>query len=179
MIDSKKSFFEEFKPTIWFLGKFIGFYFIGSLLYGVYITSYEPEADPVTNVVTRHSSWVLNILGWHSIALNYEGKPTTALEYHGRGIVSVYEGCNGLNVMIVFLSFIVAFGPVNKKAAWFAPVSLAIIYITNLARIVFLFFVVLYFPRYTYYLHKYFFTAFIYLVVLLLWLWWVKKYGKK
>lgn len=179
-MDSVKKFrFEEFRPTIYFLGKFIGIYFAGSLLYGLYITSYEPDVDPVTSMVTRQSAWVLSTLGWESKAQDFSGKPTTFVEWHGKRIVSVYEGCNGLNVVIVFISFIIAFGPVNKTAAWFTAMSLLIIHITNLARIGFLFFVVLYFPRYSYFMHKYFFTACIYLVVLLLWLWWVRKYGKR
>ncbi|MBL7863229.1 MAG: exosortase family protein XrtF [Cyclobacteriaceae bacterium] len=165
---------NEFKPTIWFLGKFITFYIVGSIVYGLYITYYEPEADPVTHLVTVQSSWLLNLAGWDTLALNFSGEPTTYIQWKGRGIVSVYEGCNSLNVMIIFLSFMFSFGPYSKKLLWYSALSLGIIYMVNLMRIIFLFFVVLYIPDYTYYLHKYFFTAFIYLSVLALWIWWVR-----
>jgi len=170
----ENSALKEFKPTIWFLGKFFGLYILGSLIYGLYITSFEPEVDPITNAVTHHSSWVLNLMGWESSALDFRGKPTTYIQWQGKGIVSVYEGCNGLNVMIIFLSFILAFGPLDRRLGAFIPFALVVIYLANLARIIFLFIVVLHLPRYTYFLHKYIFTASIYLVVLVLWLFWVK-----
>lgn len=170
---------REFKPTVWFLVKFIACYVAGSIVYALYITAFEPESDPVTYMVTVHSSWLLNLAGWDSVALNYPGEPTTYIKWNGRGVVSVYEGCNSLNVMIIFLSFVLSFGPLIKRTIWFSLLSLGIIYIVNLLRIIFLFFVVLYIPDYTYYLHKYFFTAFIYLAVLALWILWVRMNEKR
>lgn len=167
----------EFRPTILFLLKFVGFYVVGSLFYGLYITAFEPGVDPVTNLITRQSSFVLNLIGWETHPIDLTGKPTTYIEWNGKGIVSVYEGCNGLNVIIVFLSFVAAFGPFNKKLIVYLPISLTVIYLANIARIVLLFFVVIYFQSYTYFAHKYFFTASIYLVVLLLWFWWIRKNG--
>lgn len=174
MNQDRKSLLKEFKPTIYFLTKFITLYVVSSLVYGIYITSYEPEVDPFTKLITNQASAVLNIFGWETIPVDYPNKPTTYIRWQGRGIVSVYEGCNSLNVIIVFLSFIAAFGPLNKKLFAYLPISLTLIYLANLTRIVLLFFVVIYFQAYTYFAHKYFFTASIYLVVLVLWFWWLR-----
>jgi hypothetical protein len=32
-------------------------------------------------------------------------------------------------------------------------------------------------PRYLYFTHKYFFTAILYVVVFVLWIWWVRRYA--
>jgi len=169
---------KEFKPTIFFLVRFLGFYIAGNLLYGLYITSYEPKPDPVTQWVTHQSSWVLTQMGWSTETVHHRMRPTTSVLYQSKAIVSVYEGCNGLNVMIIFSAFLVALGPIKKTLYWFLPAGLMIIHISNLLRIVFLFWVTLYLPDFLYFTHKYLFTAFIYLIVFVMWFVWVKKYTK-
>jgi exosortase family protein XrtF len=166
---------REFRPTILFLLKFLGLYLIGNLVYGIYITSYEPRPDPITQWVTDQTAEIVSLLGWSSETVNYKHTPTVSIVHEGKSIVSVYEGCNGVNVMIIFLVFLISFGPWSKKMYWFVPLGLVIIHLVNLLRIGLLFFVSIQFPRHLYFMHKYFFTAFIYRVVLVLWFWWVKK----
>jgi exosortase family protein XrtF len=165
---------KEFKPTIIFLTKFIGLYFALSLVYGFYIRSYDHKPDAATLWITNQSSQLITLAGWKTQTWNHPKKPTTSIAYKGNGIVSVYEGCNGINVAIIFLSFLLSFGPVGKRLAWFAPVGLILIHIVNLGRIIGLFFVVLYMPSAVYFSHKYLFTAIIYAVVFILWLIWLR-----
>jgi exosortase family protein XrtF len=169
---------KDFKPTVIFLIKFFALYLVGNLVYGAWITSYYPRPDPVTTLVTVQSSDILNVFGWETKAYEHVTKPTTYIATPERGIVSVYEGCNGLNVVIVFLSFLLAFGPYNRKLLWFIPLGLLVIHLSNLARIVLLSVVTVHLPDFLYFTHKYFFTAFIYLFVFLLWIWWVMKLVK-
>jgi exosortase family protein XrtF len=167
--------FEEFKPTILFLGWFVGLYLIGNLLYGFYVTSFKPGPDPVTRLVTENSALVLNVCGWSVNTSGYQGKSTTVIWHEGKAILSVYEGCNGINTMIIFVAFLFAFGPVNKKLVWFIPLGIVVIYLMNLLRITLLFFIAQYFPEAMYFIHKYVFTGMLYLVIFALWLLWVKK----
>jgi len=170
---------KEFKPTILFLVKFLGIYLVGNLIYGAWITHWHPLPDPMTRWVTEQSTEVLRIVGWDASAQDQLNKPTTFINHSGKAVVAVYEGCNGLNVMIVFLAFIIAFGPYIKTMSWFIPLGLAIIHISNLARITLLFNVSMKFPSFLYFTHKYLFTAFIYLFVLLLWMVWVTKIARR
>ena len=101
-------------------------------------------------------------------------KPSIPIYLNGERTVSVFEGCNSLNVIIVMLAFLVAYQGRAKYYLWFIPLSIVVIYIANLIRIDALVFVSVYLPDYMYFTHKYFFTAFIYAVVFLLWFWWVK-----
>src|SRR5690606_20854765 len=92
-------------------------------------------------------------------------------------ILAVYEGCNGINVMIIFVAFLLAFGPMVKAMLWFLPLGLFMIHMMNLVRITLLFWVSIYVESLMYFTHKYFFTATLYVVVFILWVWWVKRFA--
>jgi exosortase family protein XrtF len=169
---------KEFRPTILFLIKFFGIYLVGNLLYGMYVTDWHPRPDMMTTWVTHQSSDILNWFGWETEAYEHGTKPTTYIATKDKALVSVYEGCNGLNVVVVFLAFLLAFGPYTKKLFWFIPLGLAVIHLSNLARIVLLAMVSVHMPNFLYFTHKYLFTAFIYLFVFMLWIWWVMKLAK-
>lgn len=170
---------QEFKPTILFLVKFFGIYIIGSLLYGWYVTAYHPRPDPMTSWVTEQSAVVLNLFGLEVTTFDNQVKPTTYIASATKNIVSVYEGCNGLNVVVVFLAFLFAFGPYTKTMMWFVPLGLLVIHISNITRIVLLVLIAMQMKSYYYFTHKYLFTAFIYLFVFLLWIWWVMRLAKQ
>jgi exosortase family protein XrtF len=168
---------KEFRPTIVFLGWFIGLYLIGNLLYGIYVTSFKPGPDPVTRWVTENSGFILKACGWPVKVSDYPGKSTTVIWHEGRAVLSVYEGCNGINTMIIFVVFLIAFGPIDRKLIWFIPLGLIIIHLMNLLRITFLFFIAEYYPGAMYFIHKYVFTGILYIVIFVLWILWVKKFS--
>ena len=169
---------REFRPTLMFLLKFLGFYLVANLVYGAYVTMYAPTSDPITTEVTEQSAWVITMLGWPATTALQTTVANVPIMYHKQAVVSVYEGCNGINVSIIFLSFLLAFGPPRKSLFWFVPAGLILLHLSNLARIVFLFLVTLYQPRYSYITHKYFFTAAIYAVVFVMWLVWLRMERK-
>ena len=166
---------KELKPALRFLGIFLGLYLGLNVLYGLWISSYGTEADPLTWLVTKNGSSILNVLGEGTNIAANPAQPSVSIQIGFRSVVSVYEGCNSLNVMIVFISFLLAFGGSRKKLAWFLPVGLIVIYGVNLARVVGLFYVAEYWQNYFYYVHKYAFTGIIYLFVLALWWIWIEK----
>jgi exosortase family protein XrtF len=100
------------------------------------------------------------------------------LKNDGLVVINVYEGCNGINVIIVFVAFLVAFGGPPKSLVLFGIGGIVLIHLFNLARIAFLFFLALSNSRSFYYYHKYLFTATLYGVVFLLWAVWVLKFTK-
>jgi exosortase family protein XrtF len=160
---------RQFRPTLVFIGVFLATYLVLNIFYGIYITQFYPEVDPVTEWVTRQTSHTLTFFGWENRAQNHPTKPTTFISYEGTGIISIYEGCNGLNVVIVFFAFLAGFGPYVRSLIWFIPLGVMLIHFGNLARILLLFWVSLRMPDYLYFTHKYLFTAFLYGWVMLLW----------
>ncbi|HYC85491.1 MAG TPA: exosortase family protein XrtF [Chryseosolibacter sp.] len=169
----------EFRPTIMFLAKFLGLYLAGNLLYGVYINSYEPAVDPITHVVTSQTAWILNACGLNVGLLRHAHNSTTSIIHEARVVVSVYEGCNSINTMIIFVAFVLGFGPYTRVLLWFIPAGLAVIYVVNLGRIGMLYYVSEYEPEFMYFTHKYLFTAILYVVIFALWIVWVRMAFKR
>jgi exosortase family protein XrtF len=164
---------REFKPALLFLAKFLGIYIAGNIAYGVFVESYHPSADPMTALVALQSAGCLQAVSYESSIEMNTLLPTVFLKKGPLIVLDVYEGCNGINVMIVFIAFIFAYGGPGKKMLWFIPTGLIVIHLFNLLRIMLLYYLAEDHISQFYFFHKYGFTAFIYLVVFGLWYAWV------
>lgn len=165
---------KEFRPSLFFIAKFIGLYLVLNLLYGIYVESFD-QADPITSWVSEKSSGFINLFGAETQTYPHESKSTIVISNEKYNVLSVYEGCNGFNVAIVFLAFLLSFPSYSKKLLWFIPVGIVLIHILNLGRIGLLYWVTLNQPKYLYFTHKYFFTAILFILVFFLWYIWVTK----
>lgn len=170
---------REFKPALLFLGKFLAIYFAGNILYGVYVESYGSRPDAVTSLVTSQTAWFLNLAGYHATWENVPDMPKVAMKEAGDVVLYVFEGCNGLNVMVVFIAFLFAFGGPARWLALFIPAGIVLIHFVNLLRIGLLYHLALNNSNQFYYYHKYFFTGTMYLVVFCLWFLWVIRFHEK
>ena len=166
---------KEFKPAIRFLLVFLAIYFVGNIGYGLYIESFGERADYITLWVGKQSVACIAMFDDEVTSAPGVGRPTLQLQKGNHTVVNFFEGCNGVNVMIVFVAFIAAFRGSLKAMAWFIPLGLLLIHFFNLNRIGLLFLSAQHNPQLFYYFHKYIFTAFIYAIVFLLWLIWVMK----
>lgn len=161
-----------------FLVTFLLIYATLNSFYSLWVSSWGTSPDPATQAVTRHTSFFLNVLGQDSyFEVNPVG-PTVRLKEGQKVVLNVFEGCNGISVVVVFVSFLVAFGGRWRAMLWFAPFGIIIIYASNIVRVLLLYWVSRDFSRYFYYVHKYFFTAAIYGVVFVLWWIWVEKVNR-
>jgi hypothetical protein len=84
----------------------------------------EVHPDPATEAVTHQTSAVLNLLGEQTTTMPKPATPSVSILIEMRSALNVYEGCNGINVMIVFVAFIFAFGGSGKKMTWFIPLGI-------------------------------------------------------
>lgn len=168
-------FIKENKKAIWFLLVFSGLYLILNTVYGFFIQHYYPSSDPFTRIVSSQVAWILSF--FDPSVVNY---PSAYSEYIAiandrQNMIYVFEGCNGINVMIVYLSFLVAFKGPQKLLLQFTGMGIIGIYLLNLGRVILLYAVAFYFPEQLYFFHKYLFTGIIYTIVFLLWYFWVRK----
>jgi len=166
---------EGLKPAFRFLAIFVGLYLGLNILYGLWISSYDLAVDPATTIVTRQSSAILNLFGENTNTKTKESSPSISIFNPSGVVINVFEGCNGINVMIVFVSFLFAFGGHWKKVTWFLLLGLVIIYVANLLRVITLYYVAEYWETYFYYVHKYLLTAILYMLVFALWWLWIEK----
>ncbi|HCW06052.1 MAG TPA: exosortase family protein XrtF [Cytophagales bacterium] len=167
-------FIKENKKAIRFLLVFVGAYVVLNSLYGFYVQQYSPTSDPLTRVVSDH---VVLVLRWFDSSV--QGYVSNFNEYiaianDSENMIYVFEGCNSLNVMIVYISFLIAFTGPMKSFFKFTVAGFVGIYLLNLIRLVLLYGVTFYFPDQLYFFHKYLFTGIIYVVVFVFWYFWVR-----
>lgn len=168
------SLLKENKNAIYFLLKFIVFYIFLNTLYGLYV-EYYALADPFTKLVSENVGFILAFFHEQISVIPSTTTKNVAIQLKGNTIINVFEGCNSINVGIVFLVFITAFSSSFKYVFKFVGIGLFIIYLMNITRVSALFWIALYFPNSLYFFHKFLFTAIIYVVVFVLWYYWVKK----
>jgi exosortase family protein XrtF len=167
------------KTIILFIVKFIGFYLLLNTIYGFWYESFNPVADPLTRVVTHQCA---NVISWVEPGVKaepYPRGPEVSVKQDDKVVINVFEGCNGVNVMIVFLSFVVAFSGTWKSTIAFSAAGIGVIYLANLGRVITLFFIAKYYPQSLYFFHKYLFTAGLYLFVFVMWYLWIEKFRRQ
>lgn len=176
MLDHIRRILIEFKPSLLFVGKFLLVYVAGSLAYGFFVEIYANEADALTWFVSEQTTAILRVWGFDATTVAHDTQPKVVLLNGAETVVNVYEGCNGVNIMIIFVSFLVAVSTPSKSMLAFSIVGMVTIHIFNLIRIVLLYLVAQFQPDYMYFTHKYLFTASIYVIVFILWVMWVRKF---
>jgi exosortase family protein XrtF len=181
---------KEFKPTILFLVKFFAIYLVFSTLYGLYISGFDKEnvLDPITRVVANNCVSTASAIGYETevvqddhLRMETEEEQTfDSIWLDKVYAVSVEEGCNGVNIMILFAAFVVGFGGRIKNMLWFIPLGLLFVHLANIGRLLLLSLLnVEWDGRGFHFFHKYGFTAVLYLAILVLWYLWVMHLNGK
>lgn len=174
-----KKYFVQYKPFLLFFASFFGAYIGLTFLYQVYLNSFEKtEVDTITRWVSFNTETVLS---WFFQSVRLEEinqEPYLALYLFNKGVARVVEGCNGISVIILFISFIVAFSGKLKETVLYIFLGSLLIYVLNVVRIALLTVLLYYFHDYSHLLHGVLFPLIIYGVVFVLWVIWVKKFSK-
>ncbi|MDM1550233.1 exosortase family protein XrtF [Empedobacter falsenii] len=176
---------KEFKPLLLFLARFLGTYIILSLAYKLYLDQYLPHnnPDPFTKLTSDVTAFGLNKCGFFSFSNIAENQPWMRLVVDGQVASIVNEGCNAISILIIFISFIVAFYTNFKQTFLFILSGLAILFVMNISRIMLLNYIFRYHNEYGKMAHDYLFPAIIYGSIVVLWIVWIKffvtKYNKQ
>src|SRR2546421_5753822 len=98
---------KENAKAIRFLFVFIGLYFVLNTLYGFYIQYHYPSSDLFTRSIARQVVWFLNFFDPTVTYYPASMDADIPIANERDNIIYVYEGCNGLNVMIVYFCFLI------------------------------------------------------------------------
>jgi len=170
---------KEFKPTLFFLLRFGAFYGLASILYGQIIKMAHPKADFLTLWTANQMYALMKFAGMDVIKTPTEGYPSIDILWKDTYAVSVFEGCNGFILGLLFFVFVVAFRGSFKKMLWFIPLGLFILYVMNMLRLIALTIIAVDYNHAMHFFHKYFFTGVIYAVILAMWYWWAQLNAPK
>jgi exosortase family protein XrtF len=166
---------KEYKHALLFLAKYIVLYVALNSLYAWFVESYKPDPDPITVMVTKHAAALMTIFDEEVSYRVAPATPNIPLLKNNQTVVEVFEGCNSINVILVFVSFIIAFQGNTKLFLLFFIGGTTLIYLVNLLRVIALYLVALHFPQALYFFHKFLFTGAIYALVFALWYYWTIK----
>ena len=171
------------RNIVLFLVKFFATYFLLFVLYSVYLQNTQEKGDvfacsPITTMVADQTEGVLTFFGYDAASMQHEDEMSVKVLLNGHYTARVIEGCNSFSIIILFLSFIIAFSGSLKATIIFGLIGSAIIYVINILRIAFLTVMLYKYPDQQELLHNLIFPAIIYGTTFLLWVIWVQKFSK-
>jgi exosortase family protein XrtF len=160
-----------------------------AVVYGILTISYKfyldfsdgskHYPDYVTSMVAKQSKLLINSLGYSANIEAHNMEPSMKLLVNNRFVARVVEGCNSISVIILFLSFILAFSASIKSTFLFGFAGSVLIYAVNLFRIAVLSIGLYRYPWRSDLLHTVVFPLIIYGLVFVLWMLWVYYYSKQ
>ncbi len=175
-----KNYFIQYKPFLFFLGKFLLSYLVLTIAYESYLNRFDSEkseVDGFTEIVANQTITLLQLFDSNAYQmLNLEAS-SIKLFYNKKYIAQIIEGCNGLSVIILFIAFVIAFTGNLKHTVFFILLGSLLIHILNIIRIALLCILIFEFPEYEEILHSVIFPLIIYGFVFLLWVIWVNKFS--
>ena len=171
--------FNDFKPILKILLRFVIIYLVMVFLYQVYLDrTGGVSLDPFSVFVGEQVTAVQNFFGIFSKIEILENQQAARFIVIEKYVSRMVEGCNAISVMILFLAFIFAFYK-GFKTFVFAIAGLVLLHIMNVLRIAGLNWVLYFYPPEGKMFHDYIFPAIIYGSVVVLWLVWINYFALK
>lgn len=134
--------------------------------------------DYFTNITAKQTQYILTDLGYDTQIEPHPDEPSIKLIVNGKYLARIIEGCNSISVIILFISFIIAFADKWKPTLLYIISGSVLIYIANLVRIVLLSIGLYHYPWRKEILHEIIFPLIIYGMVFFLWMIWVNRFAK-
>jgi exosortase family protein XrtF len=107
-----KDYLIQFKPFLLFLAKFIISYLLLTFVYQSYLNQFDEkkmEVDAITQMVANQSEQLLSVFDDNSYTSPNFKEPSVKLYYHDKWVARIIEGCNAISIIILFISFVIAF----------------------------------------------------------------------
>ncbi|MEO5789416.1 exosortase family protein XrtF [Gelidibacter sp.] len=175
-----KDLIIKYKSVIKFILTFLVVYAILTFVYKVYLDSSDGSTyypDYLTNLVAKQTDSLLHAFGYASRIEKHPDEPSMKLIVNGEFVARIIEGCNAMSVIILFISFIIAFAGKAKTTFFYILAGSILIYIVNIFRIAILSVGLYHYPWRSEELHTVIFPLIIYGMVFLLWMFWVNRFS--
>ena len=165
-----------------FIFKAFAILLIWKVLYLVFLLPTRLLDKPLTYSVGTATTWLLNTYTRSSdystrsevsnVATDqgYTPMPLQKIFFHQNNIVSIEDGCNALELFVLYAGFIICMPAKILRKILFIVGGIIAIYITNVIRCAGVAYIILYHPRYADFAHHYVFTFVVYGLIITLWL---------
>ena len=176
-----KALLLKYKSVLKFILTFLMVYVVLTIGYKMYLdfsngSRFYP--DYFTNLVAKQSESLINTLGYQAKVVAHPDEPSMKLLVNSKFVARVVEGCNSISVIILFVSFIIAFAGKFKATFVYILTGSTLIYIVNLILIAILSIGLYNYPWRKDILHTVIFPMIIYGMVFVLWMFWVNRFSK-
>lgn len=164
--------------------KLLKFLLFTFALYGLWLISYEFLIKPsgrfdhlITENITYFICLLLDITGYttHYTLAEKLGETYIFLVPQTKPLIRVGASCNGLELLVLFMIFILCYPGRLKNKVWFIPAGILIIHVLNIGRNYTLTLMEIHQSPYFEFFHRYVFIFMVYGVIFLLWMWWANK----
>lgn len=170
-----------------FIWKAFAILVVWKVLYLAFLLPTRLLDKPLSYSVGSATTWTLNtyththdyttIGSMDSVAT--DGKlvfmPLQKIFYHQRDIVNIEDGCNALELFVLYAGFIICMPAKTRRKVLFIVFGIISIYIVNVIRCAAVAYIIIYHPKYADFAHHYVFTFVVYGFIIALWLIFSKK----
>jgi len=176
-----KTLIIKYKQVVKFILTFLAVYIALSIAYKFYLDFSDGSKhypDFLTNLVADQSQQLIETLGYEAQIIPHENEASMKLIINNKYVARVVEGCNAMSVLILFVSFMMAFAGRFKTTLLYVLAGSTLLYIVNLIRIAVLSIGLYHYPWRRDILHSVIFPMIIYGMVFLLWMVWINRFTK-
>tara|TARA_B100001245_G_C22761611_1_gene368469 strand:+ start:56 stop:613 length:558 start_codon:yes stop_codon:yes gene_type:complete len=141
--------------------------------------------ERLTTKVVQGTKVGLTLLGYdtsHGWKDEDSGESARYIYIDGQPVVLVADPCNGLELMALFIGFLLCFPGPWKYKLIIIPIGTVVVFLINVIREIILALNYKYFQETFDFNHKYTYVFFVYLTIFLMWRYWLNRYssiGKK
>ena len=166
-----------------FLLKAVLLFVFWKVIYLCFLTPGPTHISPFTYNVGELTAKGLNLFTQsHSyrsktemgIDQDFNYKPIHVLQqsvyFLNNKLVGIYDGCNALDLFVLYAGFIICMPAPIKKRIFFIVGGTALIFIVNILRCMGITFMIQYYPRQANFAHHFVFVFIVYALIIALWL---------
>jgi exosortase/archaeosortase family protein len=177
-------------PVKSFLWKALVFFLIWELAYNIYFIPNRVIDKPLCSIVGKGTASFINFIKGSNLAycktvseyISNEGEfylTDKAIVFLGPNrLIGIADSCNGLNLLVLFIGFIVVYPSKVFLKLIYTIVGIVAIMLLNIARCAGLGLIHNSYPSLTDFAHHYAFKIITYLAIFLMWYWFVKLTNK-
>ena len=170
-----------------FLGKALLFFIIWRVVYSVFMVDSQFVDINLTRHVAEASTFLLNNLGFmdgvttrtQKKTIVFEGEETSnqisLIYHHNKNVLYIAHGCNGLQLMVLYVGFIVCMPSRFWRKFKYIVIGVMVIDLINIFRCIGLIYLQEYFELYFDFAHHFLFKALVYTATFLMWITFAKK----
>ena len=130
---------------------------------------------PLTRFVGHATAGVMNMMEGRTVYSAVEATESMDIRRNGEQTLRVADACNALELMVLYIGFILCFPAAGRRKALFILTGCLLITLFNVLRCVALVLIFVHYRAYLDFSHHFLFTFLIYAFIFLLWYIFTKK----